>query len=122
MRTTRPEQKGTSRCHYNGSVLSIRAYFVPPDAGGYGDFPFNCSAVAFCIALRHLTVTTTWSWKCFESSFEISPSGAIAQRPPSGQSSLFIEPAHHHPIEGIGLVDVAEVVGVWDLLVSGTRY
>src|SRR5262245_37893139 len=35
---------------------------------------------------------------------------------PSGQFSLFIEPAHHYPIEGIGLVDVAEVVGVWDLL------
>src|SRR5262245_22837156 len=42
--------------------------------------------------------------------------------PPSGQFSLFIEPAHHDPIEGIGLVDVAEVVGVWDLLVAGTRY
>src|SRR5262245_17207239 len=26
-------------------------------------------------------------------------------RPPSGQFSLFIEPAHHYPVEGIGLVD-----------------
>src|SRR5262249_19514726 len=42
--------------------------------------------------------------------------------PPSGQFSLFLEPAHHYPVEGIGLVDVAEVVGVWDLLVAGTRY
>src|SRR5262249_48213760 len=42
--------------------------------------------------------------------------------PPSGQFSLFIEPAHHYPVEGIGLVDIAEVAGVWDLLVAGTRH
>src|SRR5262245_28834361 len=44
------------------------------------------------------------------------------RRHPQFSFSLFIEPAHHYPVEGIGLVDVAEVVGVWDLLVAGTRY
>src|SRR5215472_11741764 len=35
---------------------------------------------------------------------------------------LFIEPAHHYPVEGIRLVDIAEVAGVWDLLEAGTGH
>src|SRR5262249_20381504 len=42
--------------------------------------------------------------------------------PPSGQLCLFIEPAHHYRVEGIGRLDIAEVAGVWDLLEAATRH
>src|SRR5215831_14177883 len=43
-------------------------------------------------------------------------------RRPQVSFSLFIEPAHHYPVEGIGLLDIAEVAGVWDLLEAATRH
>jgi hypothetical protein len=42
--------------------------------------PCNWAAVAGCIASRHLTVRATWTWKGCESNFDISQSGATAQR------------------------------------------